>query len=373
MKRIVLLILLFSILLIYETSIAAKARSISTDNDSIYHSAHLKSHLGESTCYATGNHIKVRSQADRNKLVGHLEQADEFILLEIDNNRAKIEILHSAKSSPDSWTGMIGWVNSDYIECTCSTEAYVSSSFSDTVLSSPFPYGMPDGWSHSSGVGAWSTELRIKQDGSFFGYFHDADMGDSRESYPNGIRYECLFFGRFADIQQIDSGIYSMRVTEFDIINESLSQFIYDGVLHIIMNPGIHVGDEFIIYSPGVSKQHISEEHLSRLHGIITDPLSRFVLCNMSNDIAFDPGSDYPQKYYFPSSDNYFCTANNLRIRNAPNGSEILGHLEKDDSFVVNGIVDGWANIIVINPYNSDHDSWPGLSGWVNMKYLKKN
>ena len=41
-----------------------------------------------------------------------------------------------------------------------------------------------------SGAGAWSTELVVSPDGSFTGYYHDTDMGDSGAGYPNGTRYE---------------------------------------------------------------------------------------------------------------------------------------------------------------------------------------
>lgn len=44
-------------------------------------------------------------------------------------------------------------------------------------------------------AGAWSTELVVSPDGSFTGYYHDTDMGDSGADYLNGTRYECDFSG----------------------------------------------------------------------------------------------------------------------------------------------------------------------------------
>ena len=38
----------------------------------------------------------------------------------------------------------------------------------------------------SSGVGAWSTELTMLEDGTFWGNFHDSEMGETGEGYPNG-------------------------------------------------------------------------------------------------------------------------------------------------------------------------------------------
>ena len=105
-------------------ALAAKARSIETDADSAFHVTHLSLHLNTTECHATGNYIKVRTQPNRNKVVGHLEQADSFLLLAIEDNWAKIEVTVSDKASPNSWVGMTGWINADYIDCDCSTSAY---------------------------------------------------------------------------------------------------------------------------------------------------------------------------------------------------------------------------------------------------------
>lgn len=105
-------------------ALAAKARSIETDADSAFHATHLSLHLNTTECHATGNYIKARTQPNSNKVVGHLEQADSFLLLAIKDNWAKIEVTVSDKASPNSWVGMTGWINTDYIDCDCSTSAY---------------------------------------------------------------------------------------------------------------------------------------------------------------------------------------------------------------------------------------------------------
>ena len=38
----------------------------------------------------------------------------------------------------------------------------------------------------SSGAGGWGEEFVIERDGYFKGSFHDSDMGDTGEGYPNG-------------------------------------------------------------------------------------------------------------------------------------------------------------------------------------------
>lgn len=125
MKRLIFILL---VLLITGTSsaFAAKARSIDSNADSDFHAQHLTLHIGETFCHATGNYIKTRSQSNRNKVIGHLEQADIFQLLEIKDGYALIQIISSHKSSPDSWDSMKGWVDSDYIDCNCSFSEYIN-------------------------------------------------------------------------------------------------------------------------------------------------------------------------------------------------------------------------------------------------------
>ncbi len=46
-------------------------------------------------------------------------------------------------------------------------------------------------WMFCSGVGAWSTLMWIEPDGTFIGDFHDSDMGDIGEGYPDCMIYFC--------------------------------------------------------------------------------------------------------------------------------------------------------------------------------------
>ena len=73
MKR--LLAFLFALMITStSTAFAAKARSIDSDADSSFHAKHLLLHIGDSSCHATGNYIKTRSQSNKDKVIGHLEQ-----------------------------------------------------------------------------------------------------------------------------------------------------------------------------------------------------------------------------------------------------------------------------------------------------------
>ena len=66
----------------------------------------------------------------------------------------------------------------------------------------------------ASGAGAWSTELYVAADGSFTGLYHDADMGDTGEGYPNGTQYYCRFSGSFAPPVYVDEYTYAAPVRQ---------------------------------------------------------------------------------------------------------------------------------------------------------------
>ena len=61
----------------------------------------------------------------------------------------------------------------------------------------------------SSGAGAWGTILTIQEDGSFEGNYHDANMGDIGEGYPNGSVYICEFSGKFTEPKKENNFTYS--------------------------------------------------------------------------------------------------------------------------------------------------------------------
>lgn len=66
----------------------------------------------------------------------------------------------------------------------------------------------------ASGAGGWSTVLYINKDGSFYGNYHDSDMGSMGEGYPHGTIYYCDFTGRFSAPVQVNDYTYSMQIEE---------------------------------------------------------------------------------------------------------------------------------------------------------------
>lgn len=114
-------------MLLSATALAEKARFVVTKEDSRYHEQHLRQHIGSGGVSCTGNYVKVRSKAGGDQVIGHLETADSFYLLDVRDGWAQIEVESPAKTSPDSWAGMTGWMNADYIDCGCGEGQYYGS------------------------------------------------------------------------------------------------------------------------------------------------------------------------------------------------------------------------------------------------------
>lgn len=107
-------------------------------------------------------------------------------------------------------------------------------------------------WSFCSGVGAWSTDMEIYEDGSFSGQFHDSEMGDAADAYPNGTVYYCSFTGRFSPAEQINDYTWKIRVDELKTAEEPDQEMIDDGFRYISAKPyGISEGDEMLLHRPG--------------------------------------------------------------------------------------------------------------------------
>lgn len=123
MKRFIVLGAL-ALCLLSGTAMADKARNIASDADSQYHAAHLANHLDTTDVQCVVNNLRVRDQINGQNVLGHLEQADRFRILEIENGWVRIEVEKSASTSPDSWVGLRGWINADYVDCFCSTSQY---------------------------------------------------------------------------------------------------------------------------------------------------------------------------------------------------------------------------------------------------------
>lgn len=144
------------------------------------------------------------------------------------------------------------------------TEATTNTSSDGTLrLLSDLP-DFPSEFLFMSGAGGWFTSLKIEPDGSFTGYYMDADMGDNGEDYPNGTMYESVFSGKFTDFRMVSDYEYTMQLESIVIEGEINSERIEDGVriftsyAYGMDNPG-----EFIVYLPGRPTADLSEDFMS--------------------------------------------------------------------------------------------------------------
>lgn len=130
---------------------------------------------------------------------------------------------------------------------------------SDSVLAS-----FPKQFVFSSGAGAWGTFVEIAADGTFKGDYHDSNMGEMGDNYPNGTIYYCNFTGKFSTPEKIDEYSYSMRLESIDLDGIPDEETFEDGVRYVYSLPyGLENADEVIIYLPGYKVSDLPEEFVS--------------------------------------------------------------------------------------------------------------
>ena len=121
---------------------------------------------------------------------------------------------------------------------------------------------LPESFFFASGVGGWSTELSSAEDGTFSGLYHDTDMGDAGEEYPNGTVYTCVFSGQFSQPERLEDGSYSMDLERLET-EDAPEEFYGDGVRYVASAPyGLEDAEELILYPPGFPTASLPEEVL---------------------------------------------------------------------------------------------------------------
>ena len=147
-------------------------------------------------------------------------------------------------------------------------------------------------WTFASGVGAWSTELRMEPDGSFSGEYHDSEMGETGEGYPDGTIYGCSFTGKLSLAGQVDEYSWKIRVDSLSPDEGQVEEAIEDGIRYVTTNPyGLSAGDEMMLYCPGTPVSVLSEEQLFWAHVLDqeTPPeaLETWLLTSRNNESGF--------------------------------------------------------------------------------------
>lgn len=148
------------------------------------------------------------------------------------------------------------------------------------------------GFTYASGVGAWMTDLRIAGDGSFTGGYHDSDMGDSGEGYPNGTVYGCLFHGHLTLEETLNDYTVRLKVDLLAQDEGQLPEVYEDGVRYVTTDPyGMTCTDELLLFLPGAPVDQLPEGYVvwARMQGLAEDIdlLPCYGLYNEPEDAGF--------------------------------------------------------------------------------------
>ncbi len=122
-------------------------------------------------------------------------------------------------------------------------------------------------WTFSSGVGAWYTCIWMEEDGTFTGEFHDSEMGEADEAYPDGTVYGCLFHGKMTLGEQVDEYTWKIRVDEVELDEGQVPEVIEDGMRFVTCEPyGLKAGNDMLLYLPGTPVEKLHEDFLMWAH-----------------------------------------------------------------------------------------------------------
>ncbi|MCL2867414.1 MAG: hypothetical protein FWF47_06610 [Clostridia bacterium] len=156
-----------------------------------------------------------------------------------------------------------------------------------------FSYVAGRTFTFASGAGGWSTQIILSEDGRFSGYFHDSDMGDIGEGYPEGTLYECVFTGVFTEPDMTDLYTYMLRLAALNVESDTGTEHITDGVKVIYTDAyGIADGDVFMLYLPGRTTAELPEGFLEWIclpnaWEEAPDVLPFFGLYNVKEEVGF--------------------------------------------------------------------------------------
>lgn len=146
-----------------------------------------------------------------------------------------------------------------------------------------------------SGVGAWSTEVSILPDGSFYGFYHDSDVGDTGEDYPGGTTYWCSFTGTLSDPEKVNNDTYSVTVQTIKQTENSETVEIKDGIRWVCTDPyGFDNANELLIFLPGAPISSLPEAYINWVNmsgNTLNQTLPFYGLYNLNAEEGF---SSYP-------------------------------------------------------------------------------
>ena len=112
----------------------------------------------------------------------------------------------------------------------------------------------------ASGAGGWCTLLAVRPDGSFYGEYHDTDMGGG-EPGIHAVQWNCKFTGRFAQPVRVNDYTYSMGIAEISYEKEAGTEEVIDGIQYYYTAPyGLEDTEELLLYLPGAPLAELTQE-----------------------------------------------------------------------------------------------------------------
>ena len=136
-----------------------------------------------------------------------------------------------------------------------------------------------------SGVGGWCTVLYIHEDGTFEGTYHDSEMGDIGEEYPNGSMYLSNFTGKFSNPEKVNNYTYSFRIEELKLGQETETEEIIEGVRYIYSDPyGLDEAENILIYLPEAPIGELPEEFMTWVRQALTDGAEKLPFYALYNE-----------------------------------------------------------------------------------------
>lgn len=114
----------------------------------------------------------------------------------------------------------------------------------------------------ASGAGGWGTYMTVYADGSFDGSYHDSDMGDTGDEYPNGTVYLSNYHGKFKNPVAAADGTYYVELENLDYDGQGNVE-LEDGVRYIYSEPyGMAGSDLFAVYLEGTPMSVLPQDYI---------------------------------------------------------------------------------------------------------------
>ena len=140
----------------------------------------------------------------------------------------------------------------------------------------------------ASGAGGWCTLLAVRPDGSFYGEYHDTDMGGG-EPGIHAVQWNCKFTGRFAQPVRVNDYTYSMGIAEISYEKEAGTEEVIDGIQYYYTAPyGLEDTEELLLYLPGAPLAELTQEFRGWVdHGDQGEALLSYALNNEAHQQGF--------------------------------------------------------------------------------------